>query len=112
MNIKLFALAAVSMAFTACTDNESLNLDNEPVKAVINATIADAFKTRAYDTTWENGDQIGITGTSGWETYTNMTYNWNASGMLQAILRRTKKTSTTTHLRMWRSPPTILGKRN
>ena len=85
MNIKLFALAAVSIAFTACTNDESLNLDNEPVKAVINATIVDAFKTRAYEHT---------------------------IGMLQAILRRTKKTSTTTHLRMWRSPPTILGKRN
>ena len=62
MNIKLFAFAAVGIAFTACTNNESLNLDNEPVKAVINATIANAFTTRAYDTTWENGDQIGITG--------------------------------------------------
>ena len=84
MNIKLFAFAAVGIAFTACTNNESLNLDNEPVKAVINATIANAFTTRAYDTTWENGDQIGITGTSGWETYTNMTYNWNASGYFTA----------------------------
>ena len=84
MNIKLFTLAAVSIAFTACTNDESLNLDNEPVKAVINATIADAFKTRAYDTTWENGDQIGITGTSGWEIYTNMAYNWNASGYFTA----------------------------
>lgn len=36
--------------------------------------MTDKQPTRAYDRTWENGDKIGISGTSGDVTYTNVAY--------------------------------------
>ena len=59
MKTRLFALAALGIALTACTnDNEVMN--NGPVAAVINAEISDAVATRASGTTWADKDEIGI----------------------------------------------------
>ena len=59
MKTRLFALAALGIALTACTnDNEVMN--NGPVAAVINAEISDAVATRASGTTWADKDEIGV----------------------------------------------------
>lgn len=40
----------------------------------------EGIHTRAYDQVWETTDQIGITGTTGGKTYTNICYNRAAGG--------------------------------
>ena len=47
---------------TACSNGDMTdNLLQEPVEARVSASIG-SMATRAYDTTWENGDAIGIIG--------------------------------------------------
>ena len=59
METRLFALAALGIALTACTnDNEAMN--DGPAAAVINAEISDAVATRASGTTWADKDEIGV----------------------------------------------------
>ena len=80
---KFYLLAAATALLLSACNNEEVPGTQESDLARFTGSI-EGVKTRAYDTTWENGDQIGITGTSGWETYTNITYNWNASGYFTA----------------------------
>lgn len=73
---KYFMLpAALLLALTACNNEEEAtgnSGENTPVS--FTADIAGQRTTRAYDQTWENGDKIGISGTSGDVTYTNVAY--------------------------------------
>ncbi len=73
---KYFILpAALLLALTACNSEEAAtrnSVENFPLS--FTADIAGQQPTRAYDRTWENGDKIGISGTSGDVTYTNVTY--------------------------------------
>lgn len=73
---KYFMLpAALLLALTACNNEEEAtgnSGENTPVS--FTADIAGQRTTRAYDQTWENLDQIGISGTSGDVTYTNVAY--------------------------------------
>lgn len=66
---KVFLFAAAAMALAAC-NNDNNDVD-EPVAAQITATIGKNALTRASETSWANGDTIGIT-MSG--RYTNMKY--------------------------------------
>lgn len=66
---KVFLFAAAAMALAAC--NNADNDVDEPVAAQITATIGKNALTRASETSWANGDTIGIT-MSG--RYTNMKY--------------------------------------
>ena len=68
---KFYLLAAATALLLSACNNEEVPGTQESDLARFTGSI-EGVKTRAYDTTWENGDQIGITGTSGWETYTNM----------------------------------------
>ena len=71
MKTRLFALAALGIALTACTnDNEGMN--NGPMAAVINAEISDAVATRASGTAWADKDEIGVS-ENGYG-YTNVPY--------------------------------------
>lgn len=66
---KIFLFAAAAMALAACN-----NADNDvagPVAAQITATIGQSAVTRASETSWANGDTIGIT--MG-DRYTNVPY--------------------------------------
>ena len=59
MKTRLFALAALGIALTACTNDNEMT-DNGPVAAVINAEISDAVATRASGTAWADKDEIGV----------------------------------------------------
>lgn len=73
---KYFILpAALLLVLTACTNEEEATEnsgENTPVS--FTANIAGQTSTRAYDQTWENGDRIGIYGTSGTVAYANVAY--------------------------------------
>ena len=61
-------LAAASLA--ACVKTEVSQPSSDPSLVSFSAGI----RTRAYDTTWESGDMIGISGTSYDKDYTNVAY--------------------------------------
>ena len=72
MKTRFFALAALALALTACNnDNEILNNDG-PVAARFIADIAPA--TRASETTWTDGDRIGVTDIGNDTRYDNVPY--------------------------------------
>lgn len=73
MKTRLFAFAALGIALTACT-NDTENLNDGPVAAVINAEISDAVSTRASGTAWAERDEIGISESR--FGYTNVPYRW------------------------------------
>lgn len=63
------------LALTACNNDEYApdgSDGNAPVS--FTASIAGQQVSRAIDNTWENGDQIGISGTSGTVAYNNVAY--------------------------------------
>lgn len=70
MKTRFFALAALTLIFAACNnDNENMNIDG-PVAAKFAAGITPV--TRASGTTWNDGDSIGITGIG--TVYDNVPY--------------------------------------
>ena len=71
-NIFMAALAAAVL--TACNNDENDVIDTGSSQATFTAAIDGQVNTRAYDQTWEAGDAIGISGTSGNTTYTNVQY--------------------------------------
>lgn len=70
-NYLFIALAA--LAFTACSNDDELGVNNGPVAAKVTAGIEGA-QTRAVGTRWDNNDQIGITAVSTCTNYTNVLY--------------------------------------
>lgn len=79
MKTRLFAFAALGIALTACT-NDTENLNDGPVAAVINAEISDAVATRASGTAWAERDEIGVSTIAGTGTYyNNICYERNGS---------------------------------
>lgn len=65
------AIAALSLA--ACSSDDDNNTKATATAAAKFSAVIDG-QTRAYDTYWDNGDQIGITGTSGDKAYANVAY--------------------------------------
>lgn len=75
MKAKTMFMATLAVAvLTACNDNENDVVDTGSSQATFTAAIDGQVNTRAYDQTWEAGDAIGISGTSGGTTYTNVQY--------------------------------------
>lgn len=60
---KYYFIAAAALTLAACSSDESVE-NNAPVAATFTANIENSQATRAYDTTWEDGDAIGITPTN------------------------------------------------
>lgn len=75
MKTRLFTFAALALALAACT-NDTENLNDGPVAAVINAEISDAVSTRASGTAWAERDEIGISESR--FGYTNVPYRWES----------------------------------
>lgn len=90
---KYFMLpAALLLALTACTnEEEATGNSGEDTPASFTAAIAGQPSTRAYDQTWENGDRIGIYGTSGTVAYTNVAYETkNGNGYFTVVTAGTE----------------------
>lgn len=73
-----YLVAAFALALVACNNDETdNNVANEPIAARFYGEISEAT-TRAAGTTWTVDDAIGVTGTSGSTTYTNIKYKYVA----------------------------------
>lgn len=70
----MIAAAACTLMLMACSNDEAAPSGADATgMARFSATI-DGTATRAYDQSWEQKDEIGISGTSGDKTYTNVRY--------------------------------------
>ena len=75
MRAKTIFMAMLAAAvLTACNNDENDVIDSGSSQATFTAAINGQANTRAYDQTWEANDAIGISGTSGGTTYTNVQY--------------------------------------
>ena len=75
MRAKTIFMAMLAAAvLTACNNDENDVIDSGSSQATFTAAINGQANTRAYDQTWEANDAIGISGTSGGTTYTNIQY--------------------------------------
>lgn len=72
MKTKVLLLGTLAIALAACNNDENTTIDTGDGRALFSASIG--AQTRAFDTSWEGDDQIGITGTTGTKTYTNVAY--------------------------------------
>lgn len=73
LKTKMMAAAAMTIMLTGCNSEEGLPVGGSQGMAHFSATIH-VPGTRAYDQIWEANDEIGISGTSGDKTYTNVCY--------------------------------------
>lgn len=78
LKTKMMAAAAMTILLTGCNSEEGLPVGGSQGMAHFSATIH-VPGTRAYDQSWEQNDEIGISGTSGDATYTNVCY-WTTDG--------------------------------
>ena len=77
---KFFLLAATAMAFASCSnDNEPVIDNGEPVAVKVYAGIG-AMQSRAAGTSWDAGDEIGISCVSASTTYNNVQYRTTGDG--------------------------------
>ena len=75
MKAKIIFMATLAAAvLTACNNDENNVIDTGSSQATFTAAIDGQVNTRAFDQTWEAGDAIGISGTSGSTAYTNVRY--------------------------------------
>ena len=75
MKAKTIFMATLAAAvLTACNNDENNVIDTGSSQATFTAAIDGQVNTRAFDQTWEAGDAIGISGTSGSTIYTNVQY--------------------------------------
>lgn len=72
--ILFYSMAIAAMTMVSCSNDEGQGTTENQAKAAFSATIAGQPQTRAYDTAWESGDAIGITGTTGQTAYNNVQY--------------------------------------
>ncbi len=74
---------ALAATLTACNnDNPTPNTGADEPN--FTASIAAAPGSRAYNSTWEAGDAIGISGQSGDKTYSNLKYTTDGTGTFAA----------------------------
>lgn len=82
MKQKLILSGALSVAvmLTGCGNDGDGSMPSEgnAARAYFSAAISGSNAARAYDTSWEAGDAIGISGTSGEEAYVNVSYTTTA----------------------------------
>lgn len=80
----LLWVAATAALFASCESEQQSMPESNPVKAEITARIAPVL-TRAYGTSWEANDIIGVSGTSGETVYENITYQTDGSGAFSVV---------------------------
>ena len=103
----LFILGAAALAFASCSNEEEAMVTDGPVAAQVTASIGAERNTRAAGTAWDKGDAIGISGTTGDKTYTNVQYTTTGGGLftvvdpVQAIYYQTDDEATFTAYYPW-----------
>ena len=70
--ILFYSMALAAMTMASCSGDEGQGTTE--TRATFFAAIEGQPQTRAYDTSWESSDAIGITGTTGGTAYTNVKY--------------------------------------
>lgn len=80
MKIKYLLAAAILSGLAACSSDEPADTGTKKDTTALFTASIEGPRTRAYDQTWEPADKIGITGTSGSNTYTNIPYKYAGSG--------------------------------
>lgn len=80
MKIKYLLAVVLLSGLAACSNDETENTGTVKDNAALFTGSIEGIHTRAYDQVWETTDQIGITGTTGDKTYTNICYNRAAGG--------------------------------
>ena len=77
----LIAAAVLTFALASCNDEEFVPDTGQSTSEARFSASIDAPATRAYNQVWEANDEIGISGTTGDVTYTNVRYfTANADG--------------------------------
>lgn len=73
---KVLFLVVATFALVACNNDD--NYVDEPIAAHISATIGKSAESRASETSWAEGDEIGITMTGNNVSYVNLKYTTGA----------------------------------
>lgn len=81
--LMLCPLAALALA-SCSSESNSPEANNNRNEARFFASI-NSLNSRAYNTVWEAGDQIGITGTSGAKAYANVAYSTDGTGNFTVV---------------------------
>lgn len=103
---KMIMAATMALMLAACSNEETVpDRENTQDMAHFSATITGPA-TRAYNTMWETGDEIGISGKSGEVQYTNVCYftserNGNFSPKGEKIYYQTDEEVTFTAYYPW-----------
>jgi len=74
MKTRYTLIAVAGMALAGCASDEPAQRTDADGAAVVSAEIAGVAGSRAYDTSWEKGDQIGISSSEGSVVCTNVPY--------------------------------------
>lgn len=83
--ISVGVICGSALALSACNDELTNTVDNEPVAANVTAQIC--TETRASGTSWTNNDAIGISSIGQTSACTNVKYvTANGDGILQELL--------------------------
>lgn len=81
----LFAALAAILTLASCSsENDGLGTPGSSDAPIFSATIGE-ISTRAFDTTWENGDAIGISCLTGGKTYNNVAYSTTGDGSFNVV---------------------------
>lgn len=74
MRINNLMTVALLSCLAACSNDEAENINKGQDNAALFTGSIEKIQSRAYDQTWDSNDRIGISGTSGEKTYTNICY--------------------------------------
>lgn len=83
MNGKLYAFALGTLMLAACSNDENLPGDGADRSAALFSATIDVPATRATNTVWEAGDEIGISGDTGTTQHTNVCHFTDGDGRFE-----------------------------
>lgn len=75
----LFFAPFAMLALAACSNSDEPVVGDDD-KVNFSASINGSSESRAFDQTWEQGDEIGISCTTGGKVYSNVAYSTNGTG--------------------------------
>lgn len=84
MRINYLMTVALLSCLAACSNDEAENINKGQDNAALFTGSIEKIQSRAYDQTWDSNDRIGISGTSGNETYTNICYLYKGDNTFEA----------------------------